>query len=221
IEDVISNTEQVLAEKRKSLPDPKIVDLAQTTLSQLKKLTALFDWSDSTGIQAMQEGDFALLDEISLANDWVLEPERLIVLAESRGDEQLGPEHSQTGPLCMNSYRWLFNSCQYPIRPSDKAKKFDLQVNTHLTVIKKGQFFEFLAVKPNGSLLSKAELKVQFNKVIQLAGPIKTPFPVEALTTEHRDTWQVICYHASCPYFVSSYVTDSYLYIDARRVMKD
>ncbi|KNF00796.1 hypothetical protein PSTG_05934 [Puccinia striiformis f. sp. tritici PST-78] len=91
----------------------------------------------------------------------------------------------------MNSYRWLFNSCQYPIRPSDKAKKFDLQVNTHLTVIKKGQFFEFLAVKPNGSLLSKAELKVQFNKVIQLAGPIKTPFPVEALTTEHRDTWQM------------------------------
>ncbi|KNF00797.1 hypothetical protein PSTG_05935 [Puccinia striiformis f. sp. tritici PST-78] len=86
IEDVISNTEQVLAEKRKSLPDPKIVDLAQTTLSQLKKLTALFDWSDSTGIQAMQEGDFALLDEISLANDWVLEPERLIVLAESRGE---------------------------------------------------------------------------------------------------------------------------------------
>ncbi|KAI9626866.1 hypothetical protein KEM48_009977 [Puccinia striiformis f. sp. tritici PST-130] len=161
IEDVISNTEQVLAEKRKSLPDPKIVDLAQTTLSQLKKLTALFDWSDSTGIQAMQEGDFALLDEISLANDWVLEPERLIVLAESRGE------------------------------PSDKAKKFDLQVNTHLTVIKKGQFFEFLAVKPNGSLLSKAELKVQFNKVIQLAGPIKTPFPVEALTTEHRDTWQM------------------------------
>ncbi|KAH9460419.1 hypothetical protein Pst134EB_008594 [Puccinia striiformis f. sp. tritici] len=185
IEDVISNTEQVLAEKRKSLPDPKIVDLAQTTLSQLKKLTALFDWSDSTGIQAMQEGDFALLDEISLANDWHI----LQHLTETY--VELGPEHSQTGPLCMNSYRWLFNSCQYPIRPSDKAKKFDLQVNTHLTVIKKGQFFEFLAVKPNGSLLSKAELKVQFNKVIQLAGPIKTPFPVEALTTEHRDTWQM------------------------------
>ncbi|KAH9458118.1 hypothetical protein Pst134EA_009348 [Puccinia striiformis f. sp. tritici] len=103
--------------------------------------------------------------------------------------EQLEPEHSRTGPLCMNSYRWLFNSCRYPVKPSDKAKKFDPQVNTHLTVIRKGQFFEFSAVKPDGSLLSEAELEAQFNKVIQLAGPVETPFPVGALTTEHRDTW--------------------------------
>ncbi|KAI7935762.1 hypothetical protein MJO28_016633 [Puccinia striiformis f. sp. tritici] len=52
-------------------------------------------------------------------------------------------------------------------------------------------------------------LHSQINKVVQLAAPVKTPFPVEALTTEHRDTWQVIFYHAICSYFVSSYVTDS------------
>ncbi|KAI7935763.1 hypothetical protein MJO28_016634 [Puccinia striiformis f. sp. tritici] len=104
----------------------------------------------------MQKGDFVLLDKISLVDDSVLErlnsllePERLIVLAEPGGDEELKPEHSRTGPLRMKSYRWLFNSCQYPVKPSDKAKKFDSQVNNHPTVIKKGQFFEFLAVKPD------------------------------------------------------------------------
>ncbi|POW01330.1 hypothetical protein PSHT_12110 [Puccinia striiformis] len=109
----------------------------------------------------------------------------------------------------MKSYRWLFNSCQYPVKPSDKAKKFDSQVNNHPTVIKKGQFFEFLAVKPDGSKLKLKCEYFQINKVVQLAAPVKTPFPVEALTTEHRDTWQVIFYHAICSYFVSSYVTDS------------
>ncbi|KAA1120783.1 Carnitine O-acetyltransferase mitochondrial [Puccinia graminis f. sp. tritici] len=103
--------------------------------------------------------------------------------------EQLEPEHSRTGPLCMNSYRWLFNSCRYPVKPSDTARKFDPQVNTHLVVIRKGQFFELPAVKPDGTLLSEAELESQFNKVIQLAGPTETPFPVGALTTEHRDIW--------------------------------
>ncbi|KAI7944893.1 hypothetical protein MJO28_010588 [Puccinia striiformis f. sp. tritici] len=95
MDDVISNTEQALVEKRKSLSDSSIVDQAQTALSQLKRSTALFDWSDGPLIQAMQEGDFVLLDEISLADDSVLErlnsllePERSIVLAE-RGGESL------------------------------------------------------------------------------------------------------------------------------------
>ncbi|PLW46208.1 hypothetical protein PCANC_08804 [Puccinia coronata f. sp. avenae] len=103
--------------------------------------------------------------------------------------EQLEPETTRNGPLCMNSYKWLFNSCRYPVKPSDKAKKFDPQVNTHLTVIRKGQFFEFSAVKHDGSFLSEAELEAQFNKVIEMAGPTEVPFPVGALTTEHRDTW--------------------------------
>ncbi|KNZ57092.1 hypothetical protein VP01_2243g1 [Puccinia sorghi] len=103
--------------------------------------------------------------------------------------EQLEPETSRAGPLCMNSYRWLFNSCRYPVKPSDKAKKFDPQVNTHLSVVRKGQFFEFPAVKPDGTFLSEAELESQFQKIIQLAGPTEAPFPVGALTTEHRDIW--------------------------------
>ncbi|KNZ64278.1 hypothetical protein VP01_1047g1, partial [Puccinia sorghi] len=95
IDHVISNTEQMLTEKMKSSSDSRAVEKAQAALSQLKKSTALFDWSDGPLIQAMQEGNYVLLDEISLADDSVLErlnsllePERSIVLAE-RGGESL------------------------------------------------------------------------------------------------------------------------------------
>ena len=50
---------------------------------------ALFDWSDGALVRAMKEGEFFLLDEISLADDSVLErlnsvlePQRTILLAE-------------------------------------------------------------------------------------------------------------------------------------------
>ncbi|KNZ44247.1 hypothetical protein VP01_936g2 [Puccinia sorghi] len=45
------------------------------------------------------------------------------------------------------------------------------------------------AIKPDGSFSSEAELKSQFQKIIQLAGSTEAPFPVGALTTEHRDIW--------------------------------
>lgn len=59
------------------------------------RVKALFEWSDGSLIQAMKEGQFFLLDEISLADDSVLErlnsvlePQRGILLAEK------GPEGS-------------------------------------------------------------------------------------------------------------------------------
>ncbi|KAI6359331.1 hypothetical protein MCOR25_007092 [Pyricularia grisea] len=57
---------------------------------------ALFEWSDGSLVQAMKSGDFFLLDEISLADDSVLErlnsilePERTLLLAEKGVDTEL------------------------------------------------------------------------------------------------------------------------------------
>jgi len=57
--------------------------------SNFGKSKALFEWSDGSLIQAMKEGQFFLLDEISLADDSVLErlnsvleTQRTILLAE-------------------------------------------------------------------------------------------------------------------------------------------
>jgi len=55
IDGVISNSDNALAEKMRSVTDPKSFDQAQTALSELKRSTALFDWSDGPLIQAMQQ----------------------------------------------------------------------------------------------------------------------------------------------------------------------
>lgn len=61
--------------------------------AKVVRATAIFDWHDGPLIEAMRRGDVFLLDEISLADDSVLErlnsvlePSRTIVLAERGGD---------------------------------------------------------------------------------------------------------------------------------------
>lgn len=58
----------------------------------MRRTTALFEWHDGPLVQAMHAGDLILLDEISLADDSVLErlnsvlePSRTLVLAEKGG----------------------------------------------------------------------------------------------------------------------------------------
>ncbi|WVF69714.1 hypothetical protein IAT40_004493 [Kwoniella sp. CBS 6097] len=74
----------------------KRVDVDQDIVKQcqrdLKQLSALFEWSDGPLVHAMSDGDLLLLDEVSLADDSVLErlnsvlePGRTLVLAEKGG----------------------------------------------------------------------------------------------------------------------------------------
>ena len=62
--------------------------------TKLQRLSTLFEWHDGPLINSMQNGGVFLLDEISLADDSVLErlnsvlePSRMLVLAERGGDE--------------------------------------------------------------------------------------------------------------------------------------
>jgi midasin len=64
-------------------------DLRQSITDGQGKARALFEWSDGSLVQAMRDGQFFLLDEISLADDSVLErlnsvlePQRTMLLAE-------------------------------------------------------------------------------------------------------------------------------------------
>ncbi|KAF8895596.1 hypothetical protein BD779DRAFT_1609097 [Infundibulicybe gibba] len=65
---------------------------------RLNHLNSIFEWHDGPLIEAMRNGDVFLLDEISLADDSVLErlnsvlePARTIVLAERGGDDSRDP----------------------------------------------------------------------------------------------------------------------------------
>ncbi|WVQ75947.1 hypothetical protein IAR50_005582 [Cryptococcus sp. DSM 104548] len=66
--------------------------LVQRCQQEVKQLSALFEWSDGPLVHAMAAGDLLLLDEVSLADDSVLErlnsvlePGRTLVLAEKGG----------------------------------------------------------------------------------------------------------------------------------------
>ena len=61
----------------------------------LDDMNCVFEWHDGILIEAMQKGGLLLIDEISLANDSVLErlnfvfeAERTLVLTEKQGDEE-------------------------------------------------------------------------------------------------------------------------------------
>jgi midasin len=65
------------------------IELQERILAGRTRAKALFEWSDGTLVQAMKEGQYFLLDEISLADDSVLErlnsvleSQRTILLAE-------------------------------------------------------------------------------------------------------------------------------------------
>ncbi|KAG8740422.1 Carnitine O-acetyltransferase mitochondrial [Ceratobasidium sp. 414] len=97
---------------------------------------------------------------------------------------QLEPEKARTTPLCMSSYKWLFNSSRYPVKPSDTATKFDPTTNNHIVFIRKNRFFEF-----DVTGLSTADLTSQIQRIVNAAGAEPAAHPVGALTSENRDTW--------------------------------
>lgn len=89
VEDLIKKYR--LLKKKVSEDESIIVDetLITSVEEGIKNSTVLFEWMDGPLIQAMKSGDFFLLDEISLADDSVLErlnsvlePERSLLLAE-------------------------------------------------------------------------------------------------------------------------------------------
>ncbi|RIA85327.1 acyltransferase ChoActase/COT/CPT [Glomus cerebriforme] len=102
-------------------------------------------------------------------------------------NQTLEPEYVKGIPLSMDSYKFMFNACRYPAKPSDYELTFDPTTNNHITVIRKNKFFILDLVK-DGVQLSTTEIESQLKKIYELAGEKKDP-PIGVLTTENRDNW--------------------------------
>lgn len=83
---------QRLLQEQQGLYQAETTQQVESVLKSLRQSLALFTWKDGPLVQAMRAGDLVLLDEISLADDSVLErlnsllePNRSIVLAECGG----------------------------------------------------------------------------------------------------------------------------------------
>lgn len=74
--------------------------------------------------------------------------------------QQLEPEMARTTPLCMASYKYLFNATRLPTAPSDTARKYDPETHNHVVVVRKNKFYEVPVVHSTGEWLSEKELEV-------------------------------------------------------------
>ena len=80
----------------KSNKDAEAKKFVQRIKKMKAELNAIFEWHDGILVEAMQQGGLLLIDEISLANDSVLErlnsvfeSERLLVLSEKSSSEAI------------------------------------------------------------------------------------------------------------------------------------
>ncbi|KAK1766970.1 acyltransferase ChoActase/COT/CPT [Phialemonium atrogriseum] len=97
----------------------------------------------------------------------------------------LEPEYMKKLPICMDSYKWMFNASRVAAKPADFPVKFNPSEHKHIVVVRKNQFFK-VAHEVDGKQLNTSELEAQFRRVYELAH--RAP-AVGALTTENRDVW--------------------------------
>ncbi|KAI1803408.1 acyltransferase ChoActase/COT/CPT [Daldinia bambusicola] len=97
----------------------------------------------------------------------------------------LEPEYMKGLPICMDSYKWMFNASRVPAKPADYPVKYHPEEHKHIVVIRKNQFFKVLH-HVDGKPLNTAELEAQFAHIYKMAkgGPA-----VGALTSQNRDIW--------------------------------
>ncbi|KAF9351323.1 Carnitine O-acetyltransferase mitochondrial, partial [Mortierella sp. AD094] len=102
-------------------------------------------------------------------------------------DESLAPEMVKKSPLDSSTYKYMFNACRYPAKPSDFELAFDPSKNNHVAVVRHNQFFVFDLVK-DGKVLSTADIEAQLDAIVKLAGDRKDP-SIGVLTSDNRDIW--------------------------------
>lgn len=99
----------------------------------------------------------------------------------------LEPEYMRKQPMCMDSYKWMFNACRIPKKPVDEPIKYPASEHKYFVVIRKNHFFKVLH-EVDGTQLNTHELEAQFARIYKLANSSKA-HAVGALTSENRDIW--------------------------------
>ncbi|KAK3192586.1 Carnitine O-acetyltransferase mitochondrial [Lecanicillium sp. MT-2017a] len=97
----------------------------------------------------------------------------------------LEPEYMKKLPICMDSYKYMFNCSRVAAHPADYPVKYDAKDHKYIVAIRKNQFFK-IPTEINGKALNPSELEQQFRRVYEVAQAVS---PVGALTSENRDVW--------------------------------
>ncbi|KAJ2821245.1 Carnitine O-acetyltransferase mitochondrial [Coemansia furcata] len=102
-------------------------------------------------------------------------------------DGSLAPETTKTGALCSHSYKFMFNACRIPQKPSDICRTVPYAGNDTVVVIRNAQFF-VLPLVQDGALLTQAEIEGVLDRIVAQADA-NAAVPVGLLTADNRDAW--------------------------------
>ncbi|KAK9495186.1 acyltransferase ChoActase/COT/CPT [Lipomyces doorenjongii] len=102
--------------------------------------------------------------------------------------KELEPEYLKNKPLCMDSYKWMFNASRVAAPEKDYPVKFSSldPENKNIIVIRKNRFY-LLPHEIDGVQLSTAELEIQIQKIIRITDAKPKALPVGAITSANRD----------------------------------
>ncbi|KAJ1965552.1 Carnitine O-acetyltransferase mitochondrial [Dipsacomyces acuminosporus] len=102
-------------------------------------------------------------------------------------DGSLEPEMQKTAPLCSHSYKFMFNACRIPKRPSDYCRTVEYAGNDYITVMRNNQFFSLPLVHA-GVPLTLDEIEAALDRIVEEADSTVAA-PVGILTADNRDSW--------------------------------
>lgn len=74
-------------------------------------------------------------------------------------DQTLEPDKGKQGPMCMNAFRYMFNTTRLPAQPEDITPVYDPSKNTHIVVAHAGRFFEFDTLDTKGRPLTVGQIQ--------------------------------------------------------------
>ncbi|KAJ7587978.1 carnitine acetyl transferase [Mycena floridula] len=103
----------------------------------------------------------------------------------------LKPDATKEGPLCMDTYRWMFDCCRVPGPEGldwsvSYAKEGDLGNTGHIVVFRKNRVWQIEATK-DGSILSTDDFERQIQYIYDQT---TNTYPgVGVLTASNRDVW--------------------------------
>ncbi|EIN09589.1 acyltransferase ChoActase/COT/CPT [Punctularia strigosozonata HHB-11173 SS5] len=102
-----------------------------------------------------------------------------------RGEVQ--PEATKEGPLCMDTYRWMFDCSRIPgLQGLDWSTSYANENPEHVVVLRKGRFWKVTAAK-DGQVLSTGDIRRQIEHIYQSTAQ---EYPaVGILTSNNRDVW--------------------------------
>ncbi|KIJ55759.1 hypothetical protein M422DRAFT_240375 [Sphaerobolus stellatus SS14] len=103
---------------------------------------------------------------------------------------EISPDMLKEGPMCMDTWRWMFDCCRVPALKSDYgisyAKPEDTGDAGHIIVFRKNRPYK-VDITVNGALLSTQDLEKQFQSIYN--STTKEYPGVGTLTSLDRDTW--------------------------------